>query len=108
MRGVRSVRTVREVTGCQVRSTLMDGRGERDDLLGLVFRVLGDRHGAGTGGDDGSGDDGEARDFHGSDVSAILIVFKWGQVPSGLSLKDYIRASFTAAFRVFLIPALYL
>jgi hypothetical protein len=91
---------VREVTGSQVRSTLMDGRGESDDLLGLVFRVLGDRHGAGTGGDDCSGNDGEARDFHGSDVSAILIVFKWGQVPSGLSLKDYIRASFTAVLHV--------
>lgn len=74
MRGVRSVRAVREVTGGQVGSTLMDGRGESHDLLGLVFRVLGDGHGTGAGGDDGSGDDGETGDFHGSEVSVILRV----------------------------------
>jgi hypothetical protein len=34
-------------------------------------------------------------------VSAILRDFWWGQVPSRFSLKDYIRASLTAVFRVF-------
>ena len=92
---------MREVASGQVGSTQVDGRGESHDLLRLIFRVLRDGHCTGAGGDDGGSDDGETRDFHSSDVSAILRDFWWGQVPSRFSLKDYIRASLTAVFRVF-------
>jgi hypothetical protein len=50
----------------------MDGGGEGHDLLGLVFGILGDWDGAGAGGDDSCGDNGETRDFHGSYLSVIL------------------------------------
>ena len=72
MRRVRRVRAMREVASGHVGSTLVDGRGESHDLLRLIFSVLGDGHSAGAGGDDGGSDDGEAGDFHSSDVSAIL------------------------------------
>ena len=72
MRRVRGVRAMREVASGQVGSTLVDGRGESHDLLRLIFSVLRDGHCTGAGGDDGGSDDGEARDFHSSDVSAIL------------------------------------
>ena len=55
---VGAVRAVREVSGGQVGCTLMNRRGECHDLLGLVFSVLGDGHGAGAGGDNSGGDNG--------------------------------------------------
>ena len=83
---VGTVRAMREMSGGQVGSALMDGRAERHDLLRLIFRVLGDGDGAGAGGDDGGGNDGEARDFHGSDMLVLTPIFLWGQVPIRFSL----------------------